>query len=233
MATDWKDYQEEAAEFFRTLGLNASTDVSLQGVRTSHDVDVLVEIDVAGFPVKWVVECKHWKSRVGRLHVMGLREIVNDLGADRGIILCEKGFQRGAVEAANLTNVRVSSLAELSETSRDTIASYRLNELFDRIGICRDRYWELPKELRIDQGLRPGLGDEIHYSGARVVDFAEKFLGFAFRGAFPIMIDAYDSLLLGRPVPDTVHNAEEVLSILDPLITELEEKIGAAEAIAE
>ncbi len=52
MPTDWKGYQEETAEFFRSLGLSASTNVTLQGVRTSHDVDVLVTIDVAGFSVK-------------------------------------------------------------------------------------------------------------------------------------------------------------------------------------
>ncbi len=83
MATDWKGYQEETAEFFRSLGLSASTDVTLRGVRTSHDVDVLVTIDVAGFSVKWIVECKHWKDAVNKLHVIALREIVADLGADR------------------------------------------------------------------------------------------------------------------------------------------------------
>jgi hypothetical protein len=51
MADDWKDYQEEAAEFFRSLGLKSSTDVTMEGVRTKHDVDVLVEIDIAGLSV--------------------------------------------------------------------------------------------------------------------------------------------------------------------------------------
>tara|TARA_R110000787_G_C13430908_1_gene445576 strand:+ start:2105 stop:2809 length:705 start_codon:yes stop_codon:yes gene_type:complete len=228
MALDWKDYQEEAAAFFRSLGLSAATDQTLHGVRTKHDIDVLVEIDVAGQPVKWIVECKYWKSNVSKLYVMALREIVNDLGADRGIILCETGFQRGAVEAANLTNVRVSSLAELRDTSRDAIASYRLNELFDRNMACRNQYWELPKDLRIQQGLRPGFGDEMHYSGARVVEFSEKLLGLAFRGAYPIIIDEYDSLLVGRSVPDSVQNTDEVLTLLEQLIAELEVKLSTA-----
>jgi restriction system protein len=68
----WKEYQEEAAEFFRSLGLSAVTDQTLQGVRTEHDVDVFVRIDVAGFEVKWIVECKHWKSAVTKLHVLAL-----------------------------------------------------------------------------------------------------------------------------------------------------------------
>ena len=51
---DWKDYQEEAAEFFRSLGLDASTDVTIQGVRTKHDVDVLVKSHLYGFDVTWI-----------------------------------------------------------------------------------------------------------------------------------------------------------------------------------
>lgn len=43
MTAKWKDSQEEAAAFFRALGLDAQTDVTVQGVRTKHDVDVLVK----------------------------------------------------------------------------------------------------------------------------------------------------------------------------------------------
>src|SRR5690349_4327718 len=89
MAVDWKDYQQEAAEFFRSLGMSAHVDVTLQGARTTHDVDVVVRSKHIGFEVLWLVECKHWKSPVSKLHVLGLREIVSDLGADRGILLCE------------------------------------------------------------------------------------------------------------------------------------------------
>lgn len=230
MATDWKDYQEETAEFFRSLGLSASTDVTLNGVRTSHDVDVLVTIDVAGFSVKWIVECKHWKDPVNKLHVMALREIVADLGADRGIILCEVGFQSGAIEAANLTNVQVSSLAELSIESKDAIASVRLRDLFDRTELCRNRYWDIPKGIRIDTGLRPDLGDADVYSGAFVTEVTEKYLTRAFRGMFPITVDPFDTMRLSRPLPEILTNPREVLAAFDHIIVEMEGKLSAAEA---
>lgn len=149
MAVGWKDYQEEVAEFFRSLGVTAATDVPLQGVRTTHDVDVLVTINMAGLSVRWIVECKHWKTAVNKLHVFALREIVADIGADRGIILCEAGFQSGAVEAANLTNVHVSSLAALRVSSRDTIALFRLRYLFDRAELCLSR----PNCVSADTGI--------------------------------------------------------------------------------
>ena len=95
----WQQYQEEVASYFRSLGLDATTDVTITGVRTSHDVDVLVKSRHVGFDITWIVECKHWASPVSKLHVMALREIVADIGADRGILLSESGFQSGAIEA--------------------------------------------------------------------------------------------------------------------------------------
>jgi restriction system protein len=230
MAANWKGYQEETAAFFRSLGLAASTDVRMQGVRTKHNIDVLVTIDLAGFIVRWIVECKHWKDPVNKLHVLALREIVADIGADRGIILCEVGFQSGAVEAANLTNVQVTSLADLGHTSRDAIASVRLRDLFDRVESCRARYWNLPKSTRIAKGLRPDLFDNEIYTGAFVVDVAEKYLTRAFRGVYPINMDPFDLVRLSRPLPTSFAGPDEVLSAFHPIINELEQKLDDAES---
>ena len=83
MTNDWRKYQEDSAVFFRSLGLSAETDVALRGVRTSHDIDVVVRSRHFSFEILWIVECKRWKTPVTKLHVLALREIVNDLGADR------------------------------------------------------------------------------------------------------------------------------------------------------
>jgi restriction system protein len=157
MAVHWKDYQEEAASFFRSIGLNASTDAPVKGVRTSHDIDVLVKSVHAGFDITWIVECKHWKTPVSKLHVLALREIVQDIGADRGILLSEEGFQSGAVEAATLTNVQVTSLAQLTASATNDIYMMRLQDLFNRIEDCSDRYWDIPKDQRIEQDFGPML----------------------------------------------------------------------------
>ncbi|UVK40564.1 restriction endonuclease [Mesorhizobium sp. AR10] len=233
MTPDWKQYQEEAAEFFRSLGLKASTDVRLAGVRTVHDIDVLVTIDVAGFEVKWLVECKHWKTAITKLHVLGLRTIVMELGADRGIILCEEGFQSGAVEAANLTNVQVTSLALLRVSSKDAIYAARLRELFDRTERCRERYWDIPKEVRIAKGLRfdvgdTGVGEDYLYSGARIVDFASEIIAKALRGQYPIRNDSILLRTTNPNLPERLDGPQEVVAMLEPLLTRLEGKLDAA-----
>jgi hypothetical protein len=222
----WKDYQEEAADFFRSLGLSASTDVTLSGVRTKHDVDVLVKINLAGFEVTWIVECKYWKSAVTKLHVLALREIVSDLGADRGIILCEMGFQVGAFEAASLTNVQITSLAALAISSKDAIYTARLRDLYDRTEACRTRYWDIPKDIRIAKDLRYDFGDELGYSGARVIDACSELLARAFRGLYPIQTNTVHLLTVPR-LPERFNSHEDVVAALEPLLNELEAKLAA------
>jgi restriction system protein len=230
MNPPWKAYQEEAADFFRSLGLAAETDVSLQGARTAHDIDVVVTFNVAGFDVCWLVECKHWKAAVTKLHVLALRQIVSDLGADRGIILCEVGFQSGAIEAANLTNVQVTSLAGLAVSSRTAIYAARLRDLYDRTEEASEKYWDIPKDVRIARGLRFDLGgNEDMYSGARVVDLSKYLLSCAFRGRYPIEIDALQKLFMPT-LPDKFDNEEQLTTTLEALIGDLETRLSAASA---
>lgn len=227
MIQGWQDYQKQAAAFFRSLGLDAKTDVRLHGVRTCHDVDVVVRLNHVGFEVVWLVECKQWQTRVSKIHVMALREIVSDIGADRGVLLCEAGFQSGAIEAANLTNVRLTTLEDLKETASADILAMRLRELFDRTDSCKRQYWDIPKEVRIRRGLRPDFEGDFSSSGARIVEFAEEALAKAFRGSYPFDCDSVGALMICRG-PRTFTSLTEVLKTLEPLISDLERRLGNA-----
>ncbi|MFW2351132.1 restriction endonuclease [Qipengyuania sp.] len=222
----WQEYQEEAADFFRSIGLEAETDVRLQGARTTSDVDVLVTQEMAGFEVRWIVECKHWKTAVNQLHVFGLREIVQDLGADRGIILCEAGFQKGAGEAAALTNVQLASIAHLKAQAAQDVFRYRLTEIFDRCVRAKDQYWEIPKGTRIKFGLRGDYDPTVRNRG-QILEGAIGILGRAMRGAFPITIDHVDAMYLGLPWISFL-SPQALFEALEPEVEEAEVLIAQA-----
>lgn len=227
MTDAWQEYQEEVATFFRSLGLEAQTNFTVQGVRTTHAIDVLVKSHHVGFDIVWLVECKLWTTKITKLHVLALREIVSDVGADRGILLAEAGFQSGAVEAANLTNVHVTSLVNLRGTASAEITALRMRELYDRVEACRKRYWEIPKYTRIDYGLRPEVGAG-GYCGTTVIDLATELISKAFRGAYPIELGSVVALVMlgkGRQFS----RANEILSLIEPMISELEAKLTACE----
>ena len=226
----WKKYQEDAASYFRSLGLDASTDVTVTGVRTSHDIDVLVKSHHVGFDITWIVECKHWKTRISKLHVLALREIVTDIGADRGILLSEVGFQSGAKEAANLTNVQLTSIDEMRGTASGSIYAMRLRELFDRVGICKDRYWEIPKDEQIKFGLRGDVGEH-DYSGARIVEMCADLLTRAFRGVYPFQGETIEGFILfGKD--KYFESPKEIVELVEEKISELEAKLDDYDRLA-
>jgi hypothetical protein len=226
MNTAWFDYQEEAAALFRSMGLEASTNVTIKGVRTSHDVDVVVKSRHGGFDITWLVECKQWKSAVSKLHVLALREIVTDTGADRGILLCEAGFQSGAIEAANLTNVQVTTLENVRSTSGRDISAMRLRELFDQVESCRTQYWGIQKHERIARGIRADVGDW-GYSGTRAMDICSELITRAFRGTYPFQPDNLLTLMeFGKD--RMFHSPEEVIATISPIVDELTGKLAEA-----
>lgn len=148
----WSQYQEDAADFFRRLGLSAETNESLTGVRSTHDVDVVVRFERAGIPHLWVVECKDYSRAVEKEKPLVLRTIVDDVGADRGFLLCEKDFQRGAREVVEKTNILVTSLAELEAAGSDELFRVELANLEFRLRAAEHTWRELRPPVRREAG---------------------------------------------------------------------------------
>jgi restriction system protein len=67
MKAQWKCYQEEGAAFFRSLGLQAEVEQTIEGARASHAVDVFVSGRMHGIDLRWVIECKAWKTNVEQI----------------------------------------------------------------------------------------------------------------------------------------------------------------------
>ena len=121
---DWRQYQEETASFFRGLGCSVDVEAVVHGPYAEHRVDVWVQFVRYGVQCKWVVECKLWNSNVSKEKVMALKAIVDDVGADRGIIITEKGFQSGAYDAARGKNLTlVTALEEFKRTALTAMES--------------------------------------------------------------------------------------------------------------
>lgn len=116
--SNWKEYQVATAEVFHRLQCDVQIEYAAKGPHATHDVDVYATFRRSGILCTWIVECKLWSKPVDKGEVMKLRGIVTDLGADRGIIISEAGFQSGAQAAARGTNITlVSSLREFEKTA--------------------------------------------------------------------------------------------------------------------
>lgn len=162
---NWNEYQEIVADFFRSLGAKAQTETSVKGVRGNHNVDVLVNFQHFGIDMIWIVECKLWKTSIPKEKVLTLQQIVQDVGADRGIIMSESGFQAGAIRSAASSNITLSSLEELKETSAEDLAKLKLKLISFKLEQLTERYhtfipWEHfrnTKPVHLVDNLLPSL----------------------------------------------------------------------------
>ena len=115
---NWREYQEAAARIFRKLGCSAEVEKPVRGARNRHKIDVYVTFDKFGYQCRWIIECKLTSRPVPKSDIHILYAIVQDIGADRGLIFCEKGFQSGARTAAKNTNILLhDSLEDFRRTA--------------------------------------------------------------------------------------------------------------------
>jgi len=103
----WKDLQHKVAEIFSDIGCKTETDKKIQTVRGTVNVDVFSTDESQSPSIVYLCECKHWEKRIPKTIVHSFRTVVQDFGANFGIIISKKGFQKGAYEAAKNTNIKL------------------------------------------------------------------------------------------------------------------------------
>lgn len=115
---DWKDLQVKVAELYKNAGYIVQEDILVRGGKDSHRIDVLVSFERDGIDYKIIVECKNWTSRVKKEQVMTLATIIDDIGAEKGIIISKEGFQEGAYKATEQRNIDLLTFRELEDKIR-------------------------------------------------------------------------------------------------------------------
>lgn len=155
MTVHWRDHQDRAAEIFRRLGHSVSMEAVVHGARAKHVVDVYVQGSHYGLEFAWVVECKAWRARVPKEKVLVLAAVVQDVGADRGILIAESGFQIGAIRAAENTNITLSSLGDLAQITRKASVDATVGALHWRLEKARARLAEIKRSRYRDEFIPP------------------------------------------------------------------------------
>jgi hypothetical protein len=123
----WEEYQHQAASLLRELGFSAQVNAQVAEANGAiHAVDVAARRTVAGVDLLWIVECKYWNKPVPIEKVLALRTLVLDLGADRGLLMSESGFQSGAIRTASQKNITLTSLDDLRANAAEEILASRV-----------------------------------------------------------------------------------------------------------
>jgi hypothetical protein len=104
---DWKELQTMVAQAFREMGFDAQVGIEVPLVRGKKEIDVFVQEMIDKILTLLFIECKFWNSDVPQEIVHGFRTVVADGGAHKGYIIAKKGFQSGAYDVSEKTNVEV------------------------------------------------------------------------------------------------------------------------------
>lgn len=138
---NWKQLQEKVTNMFQNVGCSATESKTVEGARGKHTIDVFVEFTTFSFKCTWIIECKHWKSNVTKEKVLALSSIVQDVGADKGVIVCTSDFQSGAIRCAQNTNIILTNLEDLSEYISDQMEKEGWAALSSRVQKLSAQYY--------------------------------------------------------------------------------------------
>lgn len=148
---NWKEYQVKVAEFFSGIGLHTEIECEVQGARGVHEIDVYAVGIFSGIEFKWAIECKAWKSNIPKEKVLALSAIVQDIGADRGFLMSEVGFQSGAIRSSQTSNITLSSIEDLSVIAANFESTSLLGKTAWNILKAKNRLLEIKRKSEVHE----------------------------------------------------------------------------------
>jgi hypothetical protein len=219
-SSGWQQYQEEVANYLALLGFETKTNETISGARGRHKIDVTARYTKAGLSQLWIVECKFWNRAVPKEKVASLLWIINDVGADRGLFVTERGLQSGAIAAARHTNVTLVTFDELRASSADEFRTLRVRNIADQASDLLDRLDDLEIRRRPVQ----------NYHDLVVLDYLPGVDGNWVRGIKSWLLERRDALDKARRDKFPLRCASFIGdNLLVPIARNMDEWLGYTE----
>lgn len=181
---DWRELQSEVARILAECGMQAEVEKTVTLARDKADVDVVAVETVNGRTSTIFCECKLWKSSVPKNVIHGFRTVVEDGGANVGYVITSSGFQRGALAAADLTNLR---LVTWPEFQTDFEGTWIENHLRPEVTKRLDDFMELVEPI-----LPRAFNDLSEAAKAKFLELRDRYFAL---GAIVMMFTTYIKMI--------------------------------------
>lgn len=112
---DWRDLQIQVAKIMKESGFIVDSEKDIETVRGIVNIDVYAEDTSQKPKTIYLCECKFWQKAIPKSIVHSFRSVVNDFGANWGLIISSHGFQSGTFAAAANSNIRLLTWKEFQE----------------------------------------------------------------------------------------------------------------------
>ncbi|WP_167530900.1 restriction endonuclease [Paraburkholderia agricolaris] len=115
LVKDWGGFEQLVAELNRTGEVSVEHNVVLPGRSGApRQIDVLIRHKQGLYEHLIVAECKFWNKAVDRATVDSMATTVREVGASRGVIFSNNGFQSGAVTQAKADSIDLFLVRDLT-----------------------------------------------------------------------------------------------------------------------
>jgi len=158
--------------------------VRLNGLATSHQIDVFWEFQVDDVRYQIVLEAKDWKGAVDQGQVLKLSAVLADLpGRPRGIVVSRSGFQAGARRLAAVKGILLYELRKPTDADLQnrvkalplTLTAYLPKAV--NIHLEHDENWRRSEALRRGLNEAPRLQLSLEPNETRLFDGDGKEIG--------------------------------------------------------
>jgi hypothetical protein len=109
---NWKELQENVNKIFLEIGMISEKEKTMVTPRGKIELDVFAIDPFSIDKIKYVVECKNWENAIPQTVIHSFTTVMNETGGNIGYIISKSGFQKGAFEFTNFTNIRLLTFEE-------------------------------------------------------------------------------------------------------------------------
>lgn len=162
----WRKFEEVVASIQKNIAPNAKIihDEKIIGKSgTERQIDITIRYHIGQFNILVVVDCKDWKNPVDIGDVGQFIDMVEDVGANKGALICNAGFTEGAKNRAKEKGIDLFRVIDTENPDIKlrigfpTLCDFRYIKTFNfllrrssptdfRIPACDIRYLEIYKE---------------------------------------------------------------------------------------
>ncbi len=105
---DWRAFEELVAKIYKEIDPEATVkfDEKIEG----RQIDVSIRKNIVGIEMLIIIQAKWYNKPAQVTHVDAFESVIKEVGAAKGILVCNKGFTKGAKEKAAKARIELCSV---------------------------------------------------------------------------------------------------------------------------
>jgi hypothetical protein len=129
---NWQELQDKVCLLLNQVGFEAETNKKVSVPRGNIDLDVYAVDPNSIDKIEYIIECKNWEHRIPQTIIHSFTSVMNETGGNIGYIISKNGFQKGAFDFVENTNIKILTFEQLQERYSE---SWLINYFYREIDI--------------------------------------------------------------------------------------------------